>query len=325
MISQYKTATVFGGTGFVGTQVVRELARRGIRVKVAARVPESAYFLRTCGVVGQVVPLACDYSDDAISRAIAGSDYVVNCTGILFEKRKGDFAKVHTDRPAVMAASCARLGAVRFVHISALGVESAKSKYALSKLEGEKAVLKEFPAATILRPSVIFGEGDSFFNRFARMAALSPALPLIGGGKTKFQPVYVGDVADAVMAALTLPDVGRTSPQGQIYELGGPEILSFREVYERLFAQTGQTRALVTIPWWGAKVLAAFAGMLPNPPLTRDQVESLKTDNVVNSSALGLNDLGLSATALGVILPRYLGLYRPGSDSGENPPAQKAA
>ncbi|MCB9982962.1 MAG: complex I NDUFA9 subunit family protein [Rhodospirillales bacterium] len=304
-----KIATVFGGTGFVGRQVVRELAARGVIIKVATRVPERAYFLKPDGAVGQIVPVVCDYADEkSLAAAIAGSDYVINCIGVLFEKGKRQkFQKIHSDLPTAIAGLCAKAGVGRLVHFSALGVDKGTSKYAKTKLEGEKGVLANSPKATILRPSVIFGEDDSFFNMFAEMARYAPALPLIGGGKTKFQPVYVGDVARAVLAALEQPQA-----QGQIYELGGPDVLNFKEIYERLFRYTGRKRCLVSLPYGLAKVQASFMSVLPQPPLTRDQVESLKTDNVVSPTAQGLADLGVLPTALDVILPTYLKSYRDG-------------
>ena len=212
-----KIACIFGGTGFLGRQIVRELAAQGYTIKVATRVPERAYFLKPAGAVGQVVPFQCDYSDKGnIEDAVRGADVVVNCIGLLFEKRKNAFQKAHVDIPSRIAAACAAQGVANFIHISALGVEKSKAKYAKTKLAGEKAVHANFANAVILRPSAVFGENDSFFNMFAKMAQIAPALPLIGGGKTKFQPVYVGDVADAVMAA-----IGQKSVQGQIFQLGG--------------------------------------------------------------------------------------------------------
>jgi len=313
MARNYKTATVFGGTGFVGTQIVRELAKLDIIVKVATRVPERAYFLKPCGAVGQVVPVQCNYSDEAsIAEAVKGSDYVVNCIGVLFEKGSQTFKRAHVDIPAAIAKACKAEDVQSFVHISALAVERGSSQYAKSKTEGEEAVLKAYPRVSILRPSVIFGEDDEFFNMFAGMASVLPALPLIGGGETKFQPVYVGDVADAAIAALS-----DDKAAGQIYELGGPETLSFEEIYKKLFSYTGQNPILFPLPFGMAKFQAFFMGLLPKPPLTRDQVESLKTDNVMNEGALGLQDLGITSTALDLILPKYLIRYRRGGRFGD--------
>lgn len=313
MAQNYKTACVFGGTGFVGTQVVRELAKRDYIVKVATRVPERAYFLKPCGAVGQVVPVPCNYSDEAsINEAIQGCDIVVNCIGVLFEKGSQTFQKAHVDIPAAIAKACHKNKVQGFVHISALAVERGTSQYAKSKFEGEQAVQKAFPKATILRPSVIFGEDDEFFNMFAGMAKILPALPLIGGGETKFQPVFVGDVADAVIASFE-----QESAQGQIYELGGSEILSFEEIYHKLFEYTGQKPFLVPLPYGLAKFQAFFMGVLPKPPLTRDQVESLKTDNVMNEDAFTLADLDIAPTALDLILPTYLTRYRRGGRFGD--------
>lgn len=314
-----KTATVFGGTGFIGRQIVRELARRGITVKIATRVPERAYFLRTAGTVGQIVPLLCDYSsEESITAAVAGSDYVVNCIGILYERRGSKFKKAHTQIPFMIAKACAKTGVKRLVHISIPNIEKDTSRYAKTKLEGEKAVQKEFPGASILRPSIVFGPDDDFFNKFAGLIRIMPALPLIGGGKTKFQPVYVGDVADAAIACL----MGSEERCGKVYELGGPEILSFREIYELLFSYTGKRRALISIPFWVAKIQAFFMEMLPCPLLTRDQVESLKTDYTVSPEALKLEDLGIRATAMELVLPRYLERFR---DGGRFADLKKAA
>ena len=309
-----KIATVFGGTGFVGRQIVRELAARGVRVKVATRVPESAYFLKPAGNVGQIVPLACRYSDpESIAEAVNGSDFVVNCIGVLYERGKRQtFARAHVEIPSNIAAACAQHNVKSFVHISALGIEASTSKYAQSKLEGEKSVRQNFPKAVILRPSVIFGEDDAFFNMFAELSRYSPVLPLIGGGKTKFQPVYVGDVASAVIKALEYPGAN-----GFTFELGGPEVLSFKEIYARLFSYTHRKRMLVNLPFGVAKIEASFLSLLPKPLLTPDQVESLKSDSIVAAGALSLESLGVNATGLDSVLPSYLPSYRKGGRFAE--------
>lgn len=317
MTVQNKTACIFGGSGFIGTQIIRELARLGYQVKVASRIPESAYFLKPAGSVGQVVPMACDYSPKSVHDIIKGCEVVVNCVGILFKKKKGDFTRIHSDLPAVIAKAAHKAKAKRFVHISALGVDHSSSKYAKSKLEGEAAVLKNYKKATILRPSVVFGENDDFFNMFARMAQILPALPLIGGGHTKFQPVFVGDVADAAIKAISLNGQHAESVQGKVFELGGPEILNFKEIYELLFEHIGFSRALVPLPFFAAKIQASFLSLLPKPLLTRDQVESLKSDNIVQKNALALDNLDISPTSLSLVLPNYLVQYRPGGRFGK--------
>ncbi|MGH1404743.1 MAG: complex I NDUFA9 subunit family protein [Alphaproteobacteria bacterium] len=309
MAYKNQIATVFGGSGFVGCQIVRELAAKGFTVKIATRVPERANALKPCGAVGQVVPVLCDYSDaHSVREAVKNADYVVNCIGILFEKgKRRRFQNAHVDIPAMIAKSCADEGVSRFVHISALGCDTGTSKYAKSKSEGEEAVLANFPSATVLRPSVIFGADDNFFNMFAEMSRYVPVLPLIGGGKTKFQPVFVGDVADCVMAALTSDGY-----QGKVYQLGGADVVSLHEIYELLFEHTGRKRSCVSLPFSLAKVQASFLSLLPKPPLTPDQVESLKTDNIVDEKGLNMQHLGVEPTSMDLILPSYLESYQSG-------------
>lgn len=308
MSMKNKTAVIFGGTGFVGRQIVRELAKKGVTIKVATRVPERAYFLKPCGAVGQVVPFACDYSEAAIQSAVKGCDYVVNCIGILYQRgRKNKFQRIHTSIPEIIAKAAKHEKIESLIHISALGIEDSKAKYAKSKLDGEEEIRKGFKKVTILRPSVIFGEDDNFFNMFAHLARFTPILPLIGGGKTKFQPVFVGDVADAAIAALTSKDA-----KGKIYELGGAETIDFKGIYDRLFTYTNRKRVLMPLPFCLAKIQAFFLSLLPNPILTPDQVESLKTDSIVSEGALTLSDLGITPTAMDLILPRYLEIYRQG-------------
>ncbi len=304
--------TIFGGTGFVGRYIVAELAKLGARVRVVTRHPESAYFLRTNGAVGQIVPEFCDYKDSKnIAHAVRGSSLVINCLGILFEKRKGDFENIHVTISRDIAAACRDQKIPRFIHLSALAVDRAQSLYAQSKIKGEQEIFKNFPSATILRPSVIFGAEDKFFNMFAKLSLFAPALPLIGGGKTLFQPVFVNDVADGVMACIKNPQTS-----GQIYELGGPEVLSFRDIYKKLFEHTGITRALITLPWSVAKIQAQILNLMPTPLLTPDQVISLKTDNIVTAGSKTFLDLGVEPRSLDSILPTYLSHYRPGGRFG---------
>lgn len=313
-----EVATIFGGTGFVGRYIVQELARKNVTVRVVSRTPEKAYFLRTYGVVGQIVPERADYGDEeALRKSIAGSDYVIYCNGVLYEKGKATFDSVHRAVPERIARIAQEENVRRLVHLSALGADTSSSNYAKSKLAGEGAVLEAFPKATILRPSVIFGGEDAFFNMFARMSAFLPALPLIGGGKTKFQPVYVADVAEAAVRALFKHDTGDDSPCGKIYELGGPEVVTFRQIYERLFKYTGRKRALIPLPFSLAKLQGCLMSILPNPPLTSDQVESLKTDNVVQDGAHTLRDLDIAPTGMDMVLPTYLSMYKAGGRFGD--------
>lgn len=311
MTQKNKIATVFGGTGFVGKQIVRSLAAQGVMVKIATRIPEKAALLKHCGGVGQIVPVVCNYLDpQSVAHAVAGSDYVVNCIGILYERgKKKSFNRIHVEFPALIAKSCAEAGVKRFVHLSALGCDITKSKYAKSKFEGEKAVFSAFPKSVILRPSIIFGPEDSFFNLFAELSRYLPFLPLIGGGKTKFQPVYVGDVAKAVMVCLTTE--GHVQ-EGKVFQLGGTDVLTFKQLYQKMFSYTGRTRRLITLPYCVAKIEARFLSLLPRPLLTADQVETLKTDNIVAEGALCLRSLGIEPTSMDAILPSYLSAYKKG-------------
>jgi len=298
-----KVVTVFGGTGFLGRYIVAELAAIGAIVKIVTRHTPSAYFLRTYGNPGQIVPVYTSYaSPTEIEEVIKGSYAVVNCLGILHEGgKRASFDHIHTELPKWMAKACAATGVTRFIHISALGVDRSQSAYAITKLLGERAVQEFFPPVTILRPSVIFGAEDNFFNMFAGLAKILPFFPLIGGGKTRFQPVYVLDVAKSVVHALC--DIQTC---GQIFELGGPEILTFKEIYGRLFTYIGKSRCLISMPWWMARTQAFFMAILPNPPLTNDQITSLQTDNIVAQDAYGLNELGVTPTPMDSIVPYYL-------------------
>lgn len=299
-----KVVTVFGGAGFLGRYVVQELARAGWVIRVVTRKPESAKYLKTSGAVGQVVIEQWKKSDkpeDFITRGGAA----VNLIGALFERNGGDFKKLHTDIPAMIAASAARLGVKKLVHVSALGVDKAEgSKYAKTKLEGEKAVTAAFPDAVILRPSVIFGPGDGFFGLFASMSGFSPVLPLVGGGVTKFQPVYAGDVARVIRNAVT------EDPAPGVYELGGPEVITMKRAVELTLQYAGRERKLVNIPFPLASVIAVFTGILPKPLLTCDQVKLLRTDNVVSPGAKGFESLGITPTPISAIVPESLARFR---------------
>jgi NADH dehydrogenase len=310
-----KNAVVFGGTGFMGTLLVRALAKKGYHVIVPSRYPKSAYRLKPCGRVGQICPIHTDFSAESIKNIIPENcDLVVNLIGILTEKKRGDFHCIHAEIPKRIAQACTDLKVASFVHVSALSADQAQSNYAKSKYAGEQAVTDAFKSSVILRPSLVFGPDDDFFNKFARLSVILPFLPLIGGGHTKFQPVYVGDVIDAILSAATKHSNAKKS---FIYELGGPEILSFKEIYERIAKHTGRKKALLPLPWSLAYVQATFMSLLPKPLLTRDQVTSLKTDNIVQGKAKTLKDLGLDATALDAVLPLYLSHYRVGGRFAE--------
>jgi len=303
-------ATVFGGSGFIGRYVVRRLAREGWQVRVAVRRPDEALFLKTAGVVGQVTPVAVNIRDErSVRGAVSGADLVVNLVGILFQSGRQRFDAVHAEGAGRVASAAAAAGVRTLVHISAIGADAnSPSAYARSKAAGETAVRGAFPRAVILRPSIVFGPEDDFFNRFAKMAMVLPALPLIGGGTTRFQPVYVLDVAEAVARAVSNPDLA-----GKTFELGGPRIYSFRELMLLLLAELGRRRMLIGLPFAIASLKGAIFQAIPfiRPPLTADQVKLLKRDNVVAGGAQGFKELGISPTAVEPILPTYLDLYRP--------------
>jgi uncharacterized protein YbjT (DUF2867 family) len=328
MMLTSKNAIVFGGTGFVGRYVVRRLADLGYTVRVPTRNVADAAFLRTTGVVGQVSPVQTSLHDVAsLRRAISQhgghpgeAEIVINLIGQLTETRRRTFHFLQGEVPGRIARAAAELGVEKFVQISAIGAQAhSKSKYADSKAQGEAAVQAAFPSATIIRPSIVFGPEDEFFNRFAAMARIAPALPLIGGGRTRFQPIYVDDLAAAIVAATQMPQAA-----GQIYELGGPEIFTFRELMEKLLAEINLQRALVPIPFPIAMFQARFTELLPGQPLTRDQVEQLKRDNVPSGTCPGLADLGITPTALDAILPHYLDRFRKGGRFQTGPHAESA-
>ncbi len=294
--------TIFGGTGFIGRRLVAHLLEAGATVKVAARDPKSVTAPAAKGS-GSVEAIRASIGDDAaVAAAVAGATAVVNLVGILYERGEQTFAAVHVDGARRIAAAAKAAGVRRLVHTSALGASAASpSQYARTKAAGEAAVREAFPEASIIRPSIVFGPEDDFFNRFATMAKISPALPLIGGGTTRFQPVYVDDVAAAIVTLLE-----EEREPGQTYELGGPEAYSFKQLLEMMLRLKKMTRALVPVPFFLAEVQGSFLQMLPTPPLTRDQVELLKTDNVPSGSLPGLAALGITPTPLEAVLPTYL-------------------
>ena len=304
-----RRTAVLGGSGFIGRYVVKRLAARGDVVPVGCRNAAEAGFLRPMGEVGQIQPLNLAIDDEVLLPAFfAGNDGLVNCVGILRETRSQTFERLHHTGPALLARFAREAGLQRFVHLSAIGADSrSASAYARTKAAGEQAVRDAFPTVTILRSAVVFGPEDQFFNRFAAMAMLSPVLPLIGGGETRFQPVYVADVADAVVKCL---DDQATA--GRTYELGGPKIYTFRELMELLLHEIRRKRWFIDLPFGVAELQAKLMSILPSPPLTPDQVELLKRDNIVSPGALTLSSLGITPTPVEVILPTYLDRFRRG-------------
>ena len=314
--------TVFGGSGFVGAQVVRALAKQGWRVRVAVRKPASAYELRMAGDVGQIQLTRCDITDKAaVAEAVKGADAVVNLVGILYETGGRKFDALHVEGARNVAEAARAAGVQRLTHISAIGADvNAASDYARTKGEAEVAVREAFPGAVVVRPSIVFGKGDDFLNRFAAMATRSPALPLIGGGQTRFQPVYVADVAEAVARATVRMDV-----EGKTFELGGPSVWTFEDILKLVQRETKRERFLVPIPFAIARIIGSIA-QIPaviglKPALTRDQVIALESDNVVSQGAAGLAELGIEPSGLEAIAPGYLFRYRVGGQYAENPAA----
>ena len=308
-------ATVFGGSGFLGRYIVRRLAAEGHVVRVAARHPANANALRVMGRVGQIVPLYASLTDEAtVARAVEGSAIVVNLVGILAEQRAGDFVRVHEEGAARIARLAAVSGASRLVQMSAIGADpDSPAAYGRSKAGGEAAVRDAFPDATILRPSLVFGPEDAFFNRFGALARLSPIMPVFSGA-TRMQPVYAGDVADAVRAV-----VADHAPGGGLYELGGPKVWTFRELLAWMMVEMRRNRLLVAVPPAIARLQAAVLEHVPGKPLTRDQLAMLSRDNVVSPGAAGLDALGIVPTPVELVVPSYLDRYRPGGGRKTEP------
>jgi uncharacterized protein YbjT (DUF2867 family) len=302
--------TIFGGSGFVGTQVVQLLARKGYRIRVAVRRPDLAGHLRPLGAVGQVVPIQANVRNpDSVIRAVAGAAIVINLVGIGFERGKQRFDIVHGQGAYAVAAAAAAAGAAALVHMSVLGADlNSASAVARSRAQGEAEVLAAFPGAVIVRPSILFGPGDSFFNMMGMLARLAPVLPLVGG-TSKFQPVFVGDVAAAIVIAAEGGVKG-----GRIYEFGGPEVETHRALIERILRETGRSNPLLPLSPGLAKLLAAPMRLLPTPLLTADQVIQLQSDNVVSAAAIGekrtLAAFGIAPTPMDAILPSYLWRFR---------------
>ena len=305
------TITVFGGHGFIGRHLIQRLAQAHARIRVATRHPESARHLQTMGNVGQIVPILTNIRDQSsVEHAITGADSVVNLVGILYEKRRQTFQSVHVEGAANIATAAHRAGISRLIHISAMGAARySTSKYLRSKALGEQAVKSIYQNAIVVRPSIVFGPEDNFFNRFAALARISPVIPLIGAGKTRFQPVYVGDVADAIFHCLY-----HHARAEHIYELGGPRVYTFRELMQLVLTTTKRQRILLPLPFWQARIIGQLCRFLPVPPLTDDQVRSLEVDNIASITSHTLDDLGISSTPVEGILPTYIGRFcQPGN------------
>lgn len=306
-----RLVTIFGGSGFVGRHLVRALAAKGWRIRVAVRRPDLAGHLQPLGVVGQITAVQANVRNAAsVARAIEGADAVVNLVGILAESGRQTFGAVQANGPKLIAEAAAKAGITNVVHLSSIGADkNAAADYMASKGYGEEAVLGACPTAVIMRPSVIFGQEDNFLNKFAAMARMLPVMPLFGGGETKLQPVFVGDVAKAIVAAIE----GQAKP-GTVYEIGGPQAVSFKLLIQYILHETGRKRMPVSIPFWLAKLKASFLQVLPGAPITVDQVIMLQSDNIVSDAAekegRTLAALGIQPVAIESVAPTYLYRFR---------------
>ncbi len=312
--------TVFGGSGFVGSQVVQALAKRGWRVRIACRRPDRAWKLQTAGHVGQFQSVRCDVTrPEDVAAALRGADAAINLVGILYESGRRTFEAMHTEASRTIAKACAAAGVGRLVQVSAIGANpESDSGYARSKAAAEMAVREAKPDAVVIRPSIVFGAGDGFLNKFAAMASMAPALPLIGGGQTKFQPVYVADLAEAIARATA----GREAA-GRTFELGGPAVMTFEDVLKLIRRETYRGFGLVPLPFFAARAIGSLAQLTAlvgiAPVLTHDQVVMLESDNVVADGAEGLAALGIEPTGIEAIAPSYLWRYRRGGQFAEAP------
>jgi len=313
MQNNQKIIAIFGAGGFLGKHLMRQLTKLDYRVKVATRNPYLKGYLKPLGNPGQIELFKTNiFNPEDVKQVLKNCDLVINLVGILYETRKQKFSQIHAKFPYLLCNLCNEIGVNNLVHISALGVrEGHVSRYMQSKLEGEKNIQNVFKSSVILRPSLVFGPEDKFFNTFASIAQFSPALPLIGGGKIKFSPVYVGDIAKAIVKALRL-----NNSEPKIYELGGPENYSFKELMEILLREIKKKRFLIPIPFSLAKFQSYFLQMIPNPLLTPDQVEVLKYNNIVSGEYPTLEDLGISGETIQSILPKYIYRFRTGGQFG---------
>ena len=309
MQNNQKIIAIFGAGGFLGKHLMRQLTKLGYRVKAATRNPYLKGYLKPLGSPGQIELFKVNIFDEQdVRKVLKDCDFVINLVGILYETKRQKFEQIHSQFPLLLSNLCNELGIKNLIHISALGIrEKHSSKYMQSKFEGEKNIKDTFKPSVILRPSVVFGPEDKFFNTFASLAQFSPILPLIGGGKTKFAPIYVGDVAKAIVKALELNNY-----EPKIYELGGPENYSFKELMNILLTEIKKKRFLLPIPFSAARFQSYFLQMLPNPLLTPDQVELLKYNNIVTGEYPVLKDLGITGTTIQSILPKYIYRFRTG-------------
>lgn len=311
MTSSSKLVTIFGGSGFLGRHITRALARQGHRIRVAVRRPDLAGHVQPLGTPGQIMPVQANLRyPESVEAACDGADVVINLVGVLYSSGGQSFSALHANGARVVARAAKNAGATQLIQMSAIGAdEESASEYARTKAQGEVAARDEFPGATIIRPSIVFGPEDNFFNLFAGMARFSPALPLIGGGETRFQPVFVGDVAAAVARLVATGEGG-----GKTFEFGGPAQHTFRELLAYVLEVTGRKRLLVPVPFPVARIMGTVFGLLPNPLLTADQVELLKTDNVVSEAAIAdgriLQGLGIEPEPIEAVVPGYLYRYR---------------
>jgi NADH dehydrogenase len=313
MQNNQKIICLFGGGGFLGKHLMRQLTRLDYRVKVATRNPYLKGYLKPLGSPGQIELFKTNIFDlEDLKQVLKNCDFAINLVGILHETRKQKFSQIHSQFPYLLSNLCNEIGINNLIHVSALGIKEKRlSRYMQSKLQGEKNIQENFKPSVILRPSVIFGPEDKFFNTFASVAQFSPVLPLIGGGKTKFAPIYVGDVAKAIVKSLEL-----NNSEPKIYELGGPENYSFKELMELLLREIKKKKFLISIPFGIAKLQSYFLQMMPNPLLTPDQVEMLKYNNIVSGDYPTLKDLGITGTSISSILPKYIYRFRTGGQFG---------
>lgn len=305
---QGKLVTVFGGSGFLGRYVVQKLAKTGAFIRVATRNTEEALSLKPYGFVGQIIPISVDVtSEESVSRAISGSDAVINLIGILNETKRKKFTDLHIKVPGLIAKLCRLNNVKHLVHVSAIGASlKSSSKYAQSKAEGERKVFENFPRASIIKPSIIFGEEDTFFNRFATMLRYFWIVPMFGGGKCKLQPVYVCDVAEAIVKA-ALSD---HEYDGSTYELGGPRIYTLRQLLEYICTETSRNCWFIPLPYWTGSILGLIFEHLPGKFITSDQVKLIRADNIVSKGSNDFSKFNIQPSALECIVPRYISRYR---------------